>query len=320
MYLNQIRKEHDFLENMNSTARQCAYDGLIQGFSNISKIGTKYPRCKSKKNTVQSYKVKDSVKIIRGKLKLPKMKNTIKIKYSRKINGKIRSATITNNNGKYFVSINVTKSVIKSKKKTSKSVGIDLGIKEVITTSDGYKSGKILLEELDNKIARAHQKLSNRKQSGKNWQKAKTKLNNLYSKKRNIILDKLHKITTKIITEYDKIFVGNIQSKFTLKNKHLAKSTTDSHLFEIKRQLKYKSKWYDKEYKEINEKYTSKNCSTCNHIFDKLKLNTRKWICPICKVEHDRDINVAINIQTVGTTVTAFSKTNNIVSVLGISH
>ena len=73
------------------------------------------------------------------------------MKHSRKINGEIRSATITNDNGKYFVSINETKSVVKSKKKTGKFVGIDLGIRDTIVTSDGYKSGKILLKEIRQK-------------------------------------------------------------------------------------------------------------------------------------------------------------------------
>jgi len=319
MYLNQIRQEHDFLEDMGSTARQTAYDGLISGFRNIGKASASYPKWKSKKNPVQSYKVKDSIKIINGELKLPKIKDTVKMKYTRKIDGKILSATVTNDNGKYFVSINVSKSISKLKKPTGNVVGIDLGIKDAIVTSDGFKSGKILLDKLDEKITRYNQILSCRKLGSKNWVKTKTKLNNTYSKKKNIIQDFLDKITTDIVNQYDEIYVGDVNSQFTLKNKYLAKSTTDSHWFEIKRQLEYKSDWYGRKFKIVDESYTSKTCSSCSYIHRDFSLSIREWKCPRCGVTHDRDVNAAINIRTVGTTGIAFSKTNNIVSGLGIS-
>ncbi|MBU4535623.1 MAG: transposase, partial [Euryarchaeota archaeon] len=148
--------------------------------------------------------------------------------------------------------------------------------------------------------------------NGCNWIKAKTKLNRLYQKKKNIINDFLHKTTTKIVREFDKIYVGNVNSQLGLKNKYLARTTTDQHWYEFKRQLEYKSDWYDKHFMVVDEKYTSKTCSNCGYVTESLKLNIRQWICPECKMHHDRDVNAACNILTVGTTGLAFSKNQHV--------
>jgi putative transposase len=103
-----------------------------------------------------------------------------------------------------------------------------------------------------------------------------------------------------------------------LKNKHLVRTTADQHWYEFKRQLKYKSDWYGKHFEVVDEKYTSKTCSNCGHVIGSLNLNIRRWVCPECNICHDRDVNAAQNILTVGTTGIAFSKTNKIVSGLGI--
>ncbi len=124
--------------------------------------------------------------------------------------------------------------------------------------------------------------------------------------KKNIINDFLHKTTTRIVC--DEIYVGDVNSQLGLKNKHLAKTTADQHWFEFKRQLKYKSNWYDKYFEVVNERYTSKTCSNCGYVTESLDLNIRQWMCPECNIQHDRDINAAQNILTVGTTGLAFGK------------
>jgi len=139
--------------------------------------------------------------------------------------------------------------------------------------------------------------------------KAKTKLNQLYTKKKNIINDYLHKTTTQLVHTFDEIYIRNVTSQLGLKNKYLARTTADQHWYEFKRQLEYKSDWYDKTFRVVNEKYTSKTCNNCGYITE-LDLNTRSWICPECNIKHDRDVNAAKNILTVGTTGLAFDKTN----------
>ena len=205
------------------------------------------------------------------------------MKYSRKIKGNILTATITKENNNYFVSINVKNSPVKPKNKTNKSIGIDLGLKTLATFPDGIKIDKIELNKIDNKIKRQAQILSNKIKYSNNWFKAKTKLNKLYTTKKNIINDFLHKITTKIISDYDNIYVGNVSSQLGLKNKNLARITADQHWYEFKRQLKYKSTWYDKTFAVVNEKYTSRTCSNCNYQHKDFNLNIREWICQFAK-------------------------------------
>jgi putative transposase len=164
--------------------------------------------------------------------------------------------------------------------------------------------------EFDNKISRLNQILSCRKLGSNNWYKTKAKLNQTYNDKKNHIQDFLHKITTKIVTDFDEIYVGNVNSWLGLNNHKLAKSTADQHWYEIKRQLDYKSNWYDKVFKVVNEKYTSVTCSNCRHQLVKIGLSVREWMCINCGIEHDRDVNAAKNILTVGLTGLAFSKTD----------
>ncbi|MDR2624604.1 MAG: transposase [Methanobrevibacter sp.] len=93
-----------------------------------------------------------------------------------------------------------------------------------------------------------------------------------------------------------------------MKNKKLAKTTADQHWFEIKRQLEYKSNCYGSKFALVDEKYTSSTCSTCGYQLEKIGLDVRSWTCDHCGSAHDRDINAALNIRTVGATGIAFGK------------
>jgi putative transposase len=308
-YNTKLKKVFLWLNDIDSHNTMRTAHSFTQSMLNFKKSGFGMPKYKSRHNPVQSFTT-TYIKVIDGKLKIPKLKETIKMKYSRPIKGKILSGTISKENNKWYVSINVSKSIITSKPKTGKIVGIDLGLKDAITCSNGKKSGKIQLKFFDNKIKILGKKIANRIKDSCNWSKTKVKLAQTYINKKNYIKDFIHKITTKIVNNNDQIYVGNVNNQLGLKNKKLAKTTADQHWYEIKRQLEYKSDWYDKKFKVVNEKYTSKTCSNCGYKLLELGLGVRTWTCPECNSKHDRDINAAINIQTVGTTGFAFSKTN----------
>lgn len=146
--LNDLKQSYPFLKDANSTALQKAYDNLITAYKMIGKANHGWVHFKSRKNPVQTFRT-INVKILDGKLKIPKC-SPIRIKYSRKIRGEILTATISRNNiNQYYVSINVKNSPVKPYKKTFKQVGLDLGLKDAITLSNGYKTGKILLTQID---------------------------------------------------------------------------------------------------------------------------------------------------------------------------
>jgi putative transposase len=140
--LNDLKRFYPFLQEANSTVLQKAYDNLIAAYKMIGKANHGWVKFKSRKNPAQSFRTLN-IKIIRGKLKLPKIKSAISMKYSRKIRGDILTATITrNNNNQYYVSINVKNSPVKPLKRTNRKVGIDLGLKNLATFSNGFKTGK----------------------------------------------------------------------------------------------------------------------------------------------------------------------------------
>ena len=127
------------------------------------------------------------------------------------------------------------------------------------------------------------------------------KLARLYEKISNCRKDSLHKITSRLIRENDAVYLENLNISGMLKNHKLAKNISDCSWNELARQLEYKGSWYGCEVLKINRFYTSsKTCSHCGCIQDKMPLNIRKWTCSKCGTEHDRDINAAINVLMEG--------------------
>jgi putative transposase len=304
-----------FLKYADSTALQQARKNFDNSKTNFFKFGRGKPVFKSKNHGNNSYRTTSKkVDFSNNLVFLPKI-GYVKYRSKYKLLGledRILSKTVSRVADKYFVSLTVKNIPVKSLPKTKLDVGIDLGIKDIAVFSDGFKSGKIpFIYEINQRIDRGNQVLSNKQVGSNNFLKAKTKLQNLYYKKTCIVRDFLHKLTKDIVVNYDKIFVGNVNSQLGLKNCNLARSTSDSHWFEFKRMLEYKSDWYDKEFEIVNESYTSKTCNVCGGINKDLKLSVRNWTCPVCNTEHDRDVNAAKNIRTVGTTGIAFGKTNN---------
>ena len=213
--------------------------------------------------------------------------------------GKILSAKDFNKGGKWFVSIAVElNEIILPKPKTGKAVGIDLGITDLATLSDGTKiqAPKPLKSKLK-KLQRLSKSLSRKQKGSANRAKAKTKLSRLHLKIANIRKDFLHKLTTNLIKTYDVICLENLNVQGMVKNRKLARSINDLGFYELKRQLIYKANQWGKQVKELNRFYpSSKTCSNCGYKLESLSLGIRYWICPDCNTTHDRDINASINI------------------------
>ena len=174
------------------------------------------------------------------------------------------------------------------------SIGIDLGLKESATTSNGDKLTIKQTQKWANKLAVA-QRASNKK-----------RVKAIHAKIKNTRLDLIHKFTTKLVKDNSLIVVGDVKSRsFTNKRTKLAKSTYDAGWFELKRQLEYKCKNAGCQFEIVNEKYTTQTCSCCHKISDsspkgRAGLRIRGWTCAECGTWHDRDINAAKNILAVG--------------------
>lgn len=312
----KYKKEYEFLKEVDSLALANAQMNLDKAYKNFFRnksVG--FPRFKSKKNPVQSYTTNNqngTVNIFENLLKLPKLKELVKIKLHRKINGIVKSATILRKgSGKYFISL-LCETDIQEMSKTNSSVGIDLGIKDMAILSTGEKIENLKFrKQLENKLKREQRKLSkrflvakkeNRKLSeSKNYQKQRIKVAKTHEKIMNMRTDFLNKLSTYIIKNHDIICIEDLNTKELLHNNKLAKSIADVSWGNFVNKLEYKAKWYGKEIIKIDRLYPSSQiCSVCGQRDGKKTLDVREWTCTICHAHHDRDINASKNILTEG--------------------
>ena len=312
----KYKNDYKFLKEIDSLALANAQMNLDKAYKNFFRdksIG--FLKFKSKKNPVQSYTTNNqngTINIFENWLKLPKLKKLIKIKVHRKIEGIIKSATISRNgSGKYFISL-LCEVDIHELPKTNSSVGIDLGIKDMAILSTGEKIENLKFrKQLENKLKKEQRKLSkrllnakklNKKLSeSKNYQKQKIKVAKIHEKIMNMRTDFLNKLSTDIIKNHDIICIEDLNTKGLLHNHKLAKSISDVSWASFVNKLEYKAKWYGKEIIKIDKFYPSSQiCSVCGHRDGKKTLNIREWTCSICNTYHDRDINASKNILAEG--------------------
>ena len=215
--------------------------------------------------------------------------------------GKIKSATISKDANKYFVSILVEVPFFKYSLKPTSIVGLDLGIKDFIVTSHGEKLKNEV--KINEKRLKGLQKWLSRCKSGsKNRYKVKLKIQRLYLKIRNARKNMIYKLANKILKENDIVAVETLDVKSMYQIHKIAKHLKNLPIREFIRVLKYKSNWLGKKVIEINKYYpSSQSCNRCGFKNEEVKnLSVRKWICPECGLIHDRDINASINIMFEG--------------------
>ena len=305
--LTAMKKEekYSWLKEVDSTSLQKVLKDLDMAYQNFFEHRAKYPK-KKKKKYQQSYKTSSSTIAVydEGYIKLPKV-GLVKCIISQEIKGKILSATVTKTtDNKYFVSLACKDVPIEEYSKTNKSVGIDLGIKDFAILSNGEKiPNPKYLAKSEKKLKKLQRKYSKKKNGSKRKDKARIKIARAHRTIVNQRLDFLHKLSNKLIKEYDTICIEDLAVKNMLKNHKLAKSISDVSWSEFVRQLSYKSDWHDKSLIIIDRFFpSSQTCSRCGQINPSVKdLNIREWTCPHCNEHHDRDINAAINILNKGT-------------------
>ena len=315
-YLTNLKKQDEYLF-LNDVYAMClvqTMQDLLKAYDNFFKLHKGYPKFKSKKDTKQSCRFTNLIfrgkkKINGNRITLIKQLTNILFKCSRKEeiylnhNEKyIHSITlIKNSTEKYYLSILIDYNIIQ-KQKLDTVIGLDLGIKDFIVDSNGNRyENKHFYKNQEKKLKKLQKQFSKKQKGSKNRNKVRIKLANIYEKITNQRNTYLHQITSKLVNENQVICIEDLNVKGMMQNHKLAKSIQELSLFEFRRQLEYKCKWYGRQLIVIDRFYpSSKTCNNCGYIYKDLKLSEREWICPHCKSLIDRDYNASLNILDEG--------------------
>jgi putative transposase len=298
-------KEFSWLKEVNSQSLQMSLRNLDSAFTRFFTEKNGFPKFKSKYDK-QSFQNPQATRVDpeAGRVFIPKFRSGIKCVFHRKFEGKIKTSTVSKNAaGKYFISILVEERIdnpAKPEKDETKTLGIDLGLKNFLVSSDGNKvENPRHLKKRLRKLARSQRKLSRRKKGSKNRDKQKRVVARIHEKVANTRKDFLHKLTSRLVKnqDYTGIAIEDLSVKNMIKNRRLAGSIADAGWGMFREFLTYKCEWYGKNLTVIGRFEPSSKLCTCGHKNDKLTLKDRIWTCVKCGTVHDRDMLAAQNIK-----------------------
>ena len=299
--LNQLKiQEFPWMYEVSKCAPQEALRDLHRAFLNFY-VGLKqgkqvgFPKFK-KKGRHDSFRLTGTIKVNPKSIQLPRL-GELPLKESTQVRGRILSATISRQADRWFVSLTVEEDINAPTPVQGEAIGIDLGLTSFITTSEGTKipPPKPLNKALK-KLKRLSKKHSRKKPGSNNRKKSAFRLARHHRKVSNKRLDFLHKLSTRLAKTKSVIVVEDLDVKELLRRKRLSRHIVDVGWTGFIRMLEYKTKWYGSSLKKAPRYFAStKTCSFCGHIEQKLALNIREWVC-VCGKQHDRDQNAAVNL------------------------
>lgn len=241
------------------------------------------------------------------RLKIAKM-GALKVRWSMRVKENPTSVTITKDaSGRYFVTLTVDEPPKAKLPATGRQVGVDLGLKSLLVTSDGETiDAQRTYRKAQRRLTKAQRVLSRRMKGSKRRERARLRVARIHAKIGDTRKDFLDKVTTSLVRRYDVIAIEDLCVKGLARGR-LAKSVSDAGFGMFRRMLEYKCDWYGRELRIAPRFYPSSNiCSGCGaRRAAKLALSERKWACEACGVQHDRDLNAAHNILAAGQAVTA---------------
>ena len=313
-----LRKDEDYiwLKEQNTKVMKQSIRQMLTAYDRFFKLHTGYPKFKSKKDKQSAL---FPIEAISGRntfehkiITLTKSFKDIKFRCSdlyfkrlHKYKNNIRSATMSKTkSGNYFLSIliDIPQDEVVKFKQTGGSVGIDLGVKDFVITSDGeIFENKHFFKKQEDKIKKLQKQLSRKVKGSNNREKARIKLAKAYERLVNQRENYIHSVVNELLKYYDTICMEDLNVSGMLKNHNLAKAIQEMGFYRFKSVLLDKSIYNEKKVIFVDRFYpSSKTCHKCGYVYKGLTLNEREWQCPSCGEIHDRDLNAAMNILTEG--------------------
>ncbi len=298
--LTQLKKQEAtlWLREADSQVLQQAVKDVDKAFCNFFSKRARFPRFHSKNKGHFSFRLPQRVKVASGKVYCPKI-GWIRLRQSQAIDGETKSATFKRDAcGGWFVTL--VSEFLRPEvalPEAHNPVGIDMGLKDFVTLSNGESTpAPRLFRKLEKKLGQAQKRLCRAKKGSKRRQKARLKVAKVHRKIANSRADFVHKVSSGLVKRFDHIGIEDLNVKGMSKNHRLSKSVLDAALGELRRQLEYKAIWNRVRLVKVSRWFpSSKMCGSCGALNDTLTLSERTWPCA-CGADNHRDINAARNI------------------------
>lgn len=285
-------------------ASQQPFIHLQHAFNKFFRKESGYPKFKCKGQNDSFYIGNDHFKLDGKRIQIPKL-GWVRMREELRFQGRVVSATISCEAGRWFVSLQVEVTKATPVCKSQANIGVDLGIQTLATLSDGTQVyGPKPLKKLLKQLKRLQRQLSRKVKGSRNRDKARMKLAKLHYRIKCIRRDALHKLTTKLTYNYRTIVIEDLNVKGMMQNHCLARAISDMGWYEFRRQLTYKAELTGSNIVIVNRWFaSSKTCSNCGSVKSTLPLSIRQFVCGQCELTIDRDVNAAINLlNTVSST------------------
>lgn len=318
-------EQYSWLKEQNTKVMKQAIRQMLSAYDGFFKLGKGFPKFKSKHDNNSALFPIDAISksntfetrhisLIKSLKNIKFHCSNLYFKRLQRYKDNIKSATLSKTkSGKFYLSvlISMNEEEFKQFRHTNNKVGIDLGVKDFVITSDGevFKN-KHFLKQSENKIKKLQRQLSKKVKGSNNRDKVRIKIAKEFEHLTNQRIDYIHNVVNSLLRTYDYIFMENLNVQGMLRNHKLSKAIQELGFYTFKSILKNKAMLNDKFVIEVDRWFaSSKTCHKCGYVYNDLTLGEREWTCPICGTKHDRDLNAAMNILIEGNKILVGSRT-----------
>lgn len=289
-----------WLYDIDSQALQQSLLDLHRAFESFFAGRSGFPRFKSRRSDPSRFRIPQRVRVDGQRVFIPKV-GWVRARMSQPLPSQPGSLTVKQDaKGIWFATVVVSVRCDPPRDTLERAIGIDLGLHDLIVTSDGTRipnPGWLRREE--RRLRRAHRSLSKRSRGSRNRDKARKRLAVRYRRIAHRRRDFLHKLTTELVKQHDLICIEDLCVTGLARTK-LSKRIGDAALYEFRRQLAYKAEAAGVQLAVVDRFYpSSKRCFQCGRVNADLAVGDRRWTCD-CGASLDRDLNAAMNLLAEG--------------------